>query len=107
MGDDVKDSGRVGMTNDFTDPEVLYRKLLDTIRKYRPTTDLSAIEHAYLLAKEAHGSQVRKSGEPYIIHPIAVAETLIQLNMDCDTVCAGLLHDVIEDTDSNRHVINE
>ncbi|MBO4409754.1 MAG: HD domain-containing protein, partial [Spirochaetales bacterium] len=46
-----------------------------------------------------HGDQKRKSGEPYIIHPLAVAETLaMQLNMDADTVCAGLLHDVIEDT---------
>lgn len=98
MGDDVKDSGRVGMTNDFTDPEVLYRKLLDTIRKYRPTTDLSAIEHAYLLAKEAHGSQVRKSGEPYIIHPLSVAIILAELEMDKETIIAGILHDVVEDT---------
>lgn len=98
MSDDTKDTGRVGMTSDFTDPEVLHQKLLDTIRKYRPNTDLSSIEKAYQLAKEAHGDQRRKSGEPYIIHPISVAIILAELEMDKETIIAGILHDVVEDT---------
>ena len=98
MSDDTKDTGRVGMTSDFTDPEVLYQKLLATIRKYRPNTDLSSIEKAYRLAREAHGDQRRKSGEPYIIHPLSVAIILAELEMDKETIIAGILHDVVEDT---------
>ena len=55
---------------DFTEPEELYKELLASIRRYHPSDDLTLIEKAYALAKEAHGTQYRKSGEPYIIHPI-------------------------------------
>lgn len=72
--------------------------LLAYILKYNPDADVELITKAFNLAKEAHEGQLRKSGEPYIIHPVAVAKILSELNMDSQTICAGLLHDVIEDT---------
>ena len=72
--------------------------LIARIRKYHPSTDVSLIEKAYKLAVEAHGDQRRKSGEPYIIHPLWVAIILADLEMDKETIAAGMLHDVVEDT---------
>lgn len=83
---------------DFTSPEELYQKLLEAVRAYHPSTDLSMIEKAYRLADEAHKGQLRKSGEPYIIHPICVAIILAELELDKETIIAGILHDVVEDT---------
>ena len=82
----------------FVEPAALYAQLVETIRKYRPATDLSAIEKAYKVADEAHRGQLRKSGEPYIIHPLCVAIILGELELDKETIVAGILHDVIEDT---------
>jgi GTP pyrophosphokinase len=65
---------------------------------YHPSQDLSAIERAYQLALEAHKAQLRKSGEPYIIHPLAVSIILAELELDLESIEAGLLHDVIEDS---------
>ena len=83
---------------DFTSPEELYQDLIATIRKYHPSDDITMIEKAYRVAKEAHREQKRKSGEPYIIHPLCVAIILADLEMDKETIEAGLLHDVVEDT---------
>ena len=83
---------------DFTPPEVLYEELIRKIRLYHPSDDFSMIEKAYHMADEAHQGQKRKSGEPYIIHPICVAIILAELEMDKETIVAGLLHDVVEDT---------
>ena len=83
---------------DFTSPEKLYQTLLEKIRLYHPSDDFSMIEKAYHVADEAHEGQKRKSGEPYIIHPICVAIILAELEMDKETIAAGLLHDVVEDT---------
>ena len=83
----------------FTDPEELYKKLIETVYEYRPGTDISMIEKAYRLAYEMHKDQKRKSGEPYIIHPLCVAITLAELELDKETIVAGILHDVVEDTD--------
>ena len=83
---------------DFTSPEVLYNKLIETIRQYHPSSDLSDIERAYKVAKEAHEGQFRKSGERYIIHPLCVAIILAELELDKESIIAGLLHDVVEDT---------
>lgn len=80
------------------DPEVLFSELKKCILHYHPSTDLSLIEKAYNVANEAHKNQKRKSGEPYIIHPLCVAIILAQLELDKETIMAGLLHDVIEDT---------
>lgn len=79
-------------------PEFLHDKLIATIRKYRPSTDLTMVEDAYKLAYEAHKDQKRKSGEPYIIHPICTAIILAELELDKESIVAGLLHDVVEDT---------
>ena len=83
---------------DFTSPESLYKKLVDIILHYHPSDDITMISKAYELAKKAHNDQKRKSGEPYIIHPICVAIILAELELDKETIAAGLLHDVIEDT---------
>ena len=83
---------------DFTSPEVLYQDLIATIRKYHPSDDISMIEKAYKISQEAHKEQKRKSGEPYIIHPLCVAIILADLEMDKETIAGGLLHDVVEDT---------
>lgn len=83
---------------DFTSPEELYADLLKEIRKYHPSSDLSDIERAYKIARQAHEGQLRKSGEPYIIHPLCVAIILAELELDKETIVAGLLHDVVEDT---------
>ena len=80
------------------DPAQLYEILKDNILRYHPSTDLSQVEKAYNLAREAHKDQKRKSGEPYIIHPLCVAIILAQLELDKETIIAGILHDVIEDT---------
>lgn len=90
------------------EPGELYDILKKCILQYHPSTDLSQIEKAYDVAYNAHKEQIRKSGEPYIIHPLCVAIILAQLEMDKETIIAGLLHDVIEDTDiSKEEVIRE
>ena len=83
---------------DFTDVEELYSILVKTIRNYRPSTDLSMVRKAYQVALAAHKDQKRKSGEPYIIHPVCVAIILAGLELDKETIVAGILHDVVEDT---------
>ena len=83
---------------DFTSPEELYKDLIAAIKKYHPSTDLSDIEKAYETARKAHEGQFRKSGEPYIIHPLCVAIILAELELDKESIIAGLLHDVVEDT---------
>ena len=84
--------------HDFTAPEVLYEELIKSVRKYHPSTDISMIQRAYEIASDAHKDQKRKSGEPYIIHPLCVAIILADLELDKETIVAGLLHDAVEDT---------
>jgi GTP pyrophosphokinase len=92
------DFTEINAPEDFTSPEVLYEQLITTIRNYHPSTDISMIEKAYNIAYNAHKDQYRKSGEPYIIHPICVGIILAELELDKETIVAGLLHDVVEDT---------
>ena len=89
----------ISQPKDFTDPEVLHDRLIKAIRLYHPSTDLSMIEKAYHLACKAHEGQMRKSGEPYIIHPLCVGIILAELELDKETIVAGILHDVVEDTE--------
>ena len=77
----------------------LFDRLVETIRRYRPSVDLSLVEKAYLVAEKSHEGQKRKSGEPYIIHPLHVSIILAELELDMETIMAGLLHDVVEDTE--------
>ena len=93
-----KADAAVKSMNDFTSPEELYKELITSVRKYHPSADISMIEKAYAVASEAHKDQKRKSGEPYIIHPLCVAIILADLELDKETIVAGLLHDAVEDT---------
>ena len=83
---------------DFTSPAELYRTLVEAVKRYHPSDDLTMIAKAYKVADEAHRGQKRKSGEPYIIHPLCVAIILADLELDKESIAAGLLHDVVEDT---------
>ena len=74
-------------------------EVLETVKKSNRRADLKIIKRAYEYAKDKHKDQLRRSGEPYIIHPIQVAYILSTLGLDHSTICAALLHDVIEDTD--------
>ena len=93
-----KADAAVKSMSDFTSPEVLYQELITSVKKYHPSTDITMIQKAYEVAKEAHKDQKRKSGEPYIIHPLCVGIILADLELDKETIVAGLLHDSVEDT---------
>ena len=93
-----KADAAVKTMQDFTSPEVLYQELITSVRKYHPSTDITMIQKAYEVASDAHKDQKRKSGEPYIIHPLCVAIILADLELDKETIVAGLLHDAVEDT---------
>ncbi len=94
----VLDDGRIEDIQEYKSPQELYNDLIERVRKYHPSGDISMIEKAYRIAGEAHKDQVRKSGEPYIIHPLYVAIILADLELDKETIVAGILHDVVEDT---------
>ena len=79
--------------------------LIELIRKYNKTGDLSMVEKAYNYAVEKHAGQKRKSGEPFVNHPINVACIIAEMEFDTDSICAALLHDVVEDTDATREDI--
>ena len=95
---EIVDGHAVKAPEDYQDPEQLYQALVARIRKYHPSADISMVEKAYRIAKDAHKDQVRKSGEPYIIHPLWVGIILADLEMDKETIVAGMLHDAVEDT---------
>ncbi len=94
----VLEESKISELREFMAPEDLYQVLIRHVKKYHPSDDISVIEKAYKVASEAHKDQKRKSGEPYIIHPLYVAIILADLEMDKETIVAGLLHDVLEDT---------
>nr|WP_291234330.1 bifunctional (p)ppGpp synthetase/guanosine-3',5'-bis(diphosphate) 3'-pyrophosphohydrolase [Frisingicoccus sp.] len=96
--DIIEDDRDESEKKDFIPPEILYNELIEKVRKYHPSTNVTQIEKAYQIAYNAHKEQVRKSGEPYIIHPICVAMILADLELDKETIVGGLLHDVVEDT---------
>ena len=95
---EIVDGHAVKAPEDYQDPDQLYQALVARVRKYHPSADISMIEKAYRIAKDAHSDQVRKSGEPYIIHPLWVGIILADLEMDKETIVAGMLHDAVEDT---------
>ncbi len=94
----VIDDGRIESLEEFLSPDALYRDLIKRVQKYHPSDDISGIAKAFKLADSAHKGQVRKSGEPYIIHPLYVSIILADLELDKETIVAGLLHVVVEDT---------
>lgn len=97
MCDGVKDTFVTSTT-----PEELFDTLMCMLKKDHQQEDLDRIEKAYRLARNAHKEQKRKSGEPYIVHPLCVAIILAQLDMDADTIIGGILHDIVEDTETTR-----
>ena len=94
----ILDDGAFTALSEHQSPEQLYQELISRVRKYHPSDDISLIEKAYNLASMAHKNQLRKSGEPYIIHPLSVAIILAELQLDKETIVSGILHDVVEDT---------
>ena len=83
---------------EFKDKDVEFKHLIDTIHTYLPRAKCDDVTKAYNLAEEAHKDQRRVSGEPYILHPLAVAQILADMKIDTTTITASLLHDVVEDT---------
>ena len=92
------DERKIEYIKEFQSPDELYQGLVRRVHKYHPSDDISMIDKAYKTACIAHKDQVRKSGEPYIVHPLCVAIILADLELDKETIIAGLLHDVVEDT---------
>jgi guanosine-3',5'-bis(diphosphate) 3'-pyrophosphohydrolase len=84
-----------------------FERLVKTVRKHHPKSDLSGVERAYQKAKQAHDGQLRRSGEPYITHPVAVAQILAELGIGAKTIQAALLHDTVEDTDYTLDKVSE
>ena len=115
MSDDIKmnelkieNHGVIPKEEEHTTPEKLYERLVEKIKKYHPSAgDLKIIEKAYNMAREAHKEQKRKSGEPYIIHPLCTAIILADLELDKESIVAGLLHDVMEDTSVTKEQITK
>jgi guanosine-3',5'-bis(diphosphate) 3'-pyrophosphohydrolase len=87
---------RLGGTRNAAPPEL--DPLLKTLRANHPKTDVRLVVHAYEVAERCHRGQTRRSGDPYITHPLAVATIVAELGMESPTVCAALLHDTVEDT---------
>lgn len=84
-----------------------YNKLVSKIKEYNPGCNFTMLDKAYELAAKAHEGQLRESGEPYITHPLEVAHILADLELDCTTIIAGLLHDTVEDTNCTIDDIRE
>lgn len=85
----------------------LFEGLKAQVSEYLPSEQVDRIRDAFVVANEAHSSQKRSSGEPYITHPVAVASLLADMRLDCETLMAALLHDVIEDTETSREDLAE
>ncbi len=83
------------------------QKLLDDISAYHPTADLGLVRRAYEFAAAAHEGQTRKSGDPYVTHPLAVAQIIAELRLDVSSLCAALLHDAVEDTSATVEQLSE
>ncbi len=95
------------VVNANVDVNELYNNLRNRIKSVHNEEELKVIDRAFTIANEQHGDQKRKSGEPYIIHPIAVCDILVDLGMDWQSLVAALLHDVVEDTDYTIEQLTE
>ena len=83
------------------------RKLVETLESYLPDEQVAKVLEAYEFGAHAHEGQTRKSGEPYITHPVAVAQELADMHLDWEAICAAILHDVVEDTEASLEEITE
>jgi len=86
---------------------VSLQEILTKVEGYHPAGDLDLISRAYDFAAKAHDGQRRRSGDPYVIHPLGVASTIADLRLDVPSVCAGLLHDCVEDTSATTEEIGK
>jgi guanosine-3',5'-bis(diphosphate) 3'-pyrophosphohydrolase len=86
---------------------IRFEDILTKVKKNRPSDDLSILERAYEFAAVRHQGQRRSSGDPYLSHPLAVADILADLNLDTKSICVALLHDVVEDTNTPIKIIEE
>src|ERR671918_3177779 len=77
---------------------IRFETLLEKVRSYTPESDIELLRRAYVFSAYEHKGQVRHSGEPYLVHPLAVADFLADMKLDVVAIAAGLLHDVVEDT---------
>ena len=82
-------------------------RLVDTLNTYLPKDQVAKILEAYEFGAVAHDGQSRKSGEPYITHPVAVAQELAEMHLDAEAICAAILHDVVEDTEATLDEIRD
>jgi len=81
------------------DTDIIFTKLIKKIKAYTPNVDEELLTRAYLTAKKYHGNQLRKSGEPFVIHPLGVANILAEIGLDQTSIVAAILHDLVEDTE--------
>src|SRR6478609_10009852 len=81
--------------------------IVDRVGGYHPGADVDLIRRCYEFAAKAHDGQLRRSGDPYVVHPLGVAATIADLKLDVPSVCAGLLHDCVEDTSATTDDISK
>src|SRR3954467_12505440 len=81
--------------------------ILSKVQGYHPAANVDLIQRVYEFAAKAHDGQLRRSGDPYVVHPLGVAATIADLKLDVPSVCAGLLHDCVEDTSATTDDISK
>ncbi|MGH9337685.1 MAG: HD domain-containing protein, partial [Vicinamibacteria bacterium] len=86
---------------------IRFENILEKVRSYQPDGDLELLRRAYVFSAREHRGQLRKSGEPYLIHPLEVANILAEMQLDEVSVACGLLHDVVEDTLTSVESVQE
>src|SRR5262249_6689733 len=86
---------------------VILEGILQKVDTDHPAADLDLIRRSYEFAAKAHDGQLRRSGDPYVVHPLGVAATIAELKLDVPSVCAGLLHDCVEDTTATTEELNK
>ncbi len=86
---------------------IRFEEILDKVQTYNPQTDEDLLRRAYVFSAREHKGQVRRSGEPYLIHPLNVASILADLKADDVSIVVGLLHDVLEDTLTTKQAIDQ
>lgn len=110
-GTDVADNSLCGKAAEQADKTAAHllnlRLLLDKLPGYLEADEIEKVKEAYYYAEKAHAGQYRRTKDPYITHPLAVADILADMHMDYQTLMAGLLHDVIEDTDNSKYTLRE
>ena len=86
---------------------VRINEIIDAIKEYHPQADVGAVMKAYVFSAKVHAGQLRKSGEPYLSHPLAVAALMAEMHLDVASICAALMHDTVEDTTATKEQIQE